>query len=113
MEWLDMLGARVEQLGSIQAVATELGYSRSSISLALSGKYPAKVTKLQAAVITAYTRCECPYLAATITSAECRRYRTRPVPQSNSSDLRHWNVCQSCSVGRQLAAAEAIRRDAC
>lgn len=112
-EWLAMLGARVETLGSIQAVATELGYSRSSISLALAGKYPAKVTKLQAAVVTAYTRCHCPYLAREITAVECRGHRTRPTPQSNPEELRFWSACQGCPVGRQLAAAEAVRRDAC
>lgn len=107
--WLDLLRTRVEELGSIAAVAAEVGYSRSAVSLALSGNYPAKVTKLAAAVIAAYTRCVCPYLKREITAAECRRHRTRPMPQSVPDELRFWSTCQRCPVGQRLAEAEAVR----
>jgi hypothetical protein len=112
-DWLDLLRARVDTKGSIAAVAAELGYSRSAISLALDGKYPAKVTKLKAAVVAAFTICDCPYLARTLAAAECRQYRTRPLPQSQPDQLKHWCSCQQCPVGRALAQAEAMRREAC
>jgi hypothetical protein len=108
-----MLRARTKQLGSIVAVAEELGYSRSAISLALAGQYPARVTKLKAAVVAAYTRCDCPFLVRLITSAECRQFRTRPLPQSQPDQLKHWCSCQQCPVGHALAQAEAVRREAC
>jgi hypothetical protein len=111
--WRELLRARVDELGSIQAVADELTYSRTSISLALAGRYPAKETRLEAAVVTAYGRCACPYLAQEITVIECRRHRTRAMPQSDPALLRHWAACQGCVIGRRLAAAEALRREPC
>lgn len=110
-EWVDMLRSRVEQLGSIAAVAREVGYSRSAISCAVADKYPAaNTTRLAAAVIMTYARCECPYLGCEITSGECRRFRTRPIPQSWPNELRHWAACQGCAIGARLAQAEGVRR---
>lgn len=111
--WLDLLKAQVARLGSRQAVADDLDYSRAAISQALSGKYPAHTTRLAAAVIAAYSRCDCPYLRQDIAAAECRRFRTRPIPRSVPEELRHWTACQGCPVGAMQANAEAIRRKAC
>jgi hypothetical protein len=108
--WLDLLRARVNELGTIQAVARELDYSRAAISLALSGKYPGSVTHLEATVIAAYGTCGCPHLRRTITAIECRKYRCRPIPQSRPEELRHWTACQSCPIGRRMALAEELRR---
>jgi hypothetical protein len=109
-EWIELLRARVAET-SIAAAAREIGYSRPSISMALAGKYPAAVGKLRAAVIAAYTRCRCPFLAREISAAECRRFRQRAIPQSQPAELRHWAACKSCAIGARLAEAEATRRD--
>jgi len=106
-DWLDLLRSRVDQLGSIVAVARELGYSRTSISTVLSGNYPAKTTALQNKVVATYTRCDCPYLGRELTAIECRRFRTRPLPQSRPDELRHWSSCQRCPIGQALTAAES------
>lgn len=113
IEWLGLLREQVALLGSIQAVATRIDYSRAAISQALSGKYPAHTTRLAAAVIAAFSRCACPFLRRDITSGECRHFRTRPIPRSIPEDLRHWTACQGCPVGSRLAQAEALRRVAC
>jgi hypothetical protein len=111
-DWLELLRMRVATLGSISAVARELRYSRTAISLALAGKYPAKsTTQLAAAVIAACMPCSCPFLGREITAGECRLFRTRPIPQSRPDELRHWAVCQDCPIGARLAAAEAQRRE--
>jgi hypothetical protein len=111
-EWIDMLRARVAET-SIAATAREIGYARPSISMALSGKYPANVGKLRAAVIAAFTRCRCPHLEREIPAGDCRRYRNRAIPQSKPEELRHWAACKGCAIGARLAEAEATRREPC
>jgi hypothetical protein len=109
--WIQLLRARTEQLGSRAAAAREIGYSRSAVSLALDGKYPARdVTRLSATVTALYTRCDCPSLATEITAGQCRGHRMRPMPQSNPDELRFWASCQGCAIGARLAEAEVTRR---
>ncbi len=45
--WILLVEQRIEQLGSIQKVADELGYARPSLSLALSGKYKGSTDRLE------------------------------------------------------------------
>lgn len=104
--WLDLLRKRCDEIGTA-ACAKELGYSRPSVSMARAGKYPAAVGKLRAAVIKAYSRCDCPFLGAEINALECRSHRCRALPQSNSEALRFWAACRGCPVGQRLAEAEA------
>lgn len=103
--WLELARAEVERLGSIQAAAAAIGVSRSGLSLALAGKYPAHSTaKLEARVMRALDKVECPHLGEPITAQACDRYRTAPLPRSQASALKHWAACRACPIGARLAA---------
>ncbi len=93
--WLELLRARVEAT-SMGKTADELGVSRTTISLVLAGKYPAKTDRLELKVLVRYGRIECPFLAREITFAECRNYHTREAPTSSPFAMRHWRACQNC-----------------
>jgi len=84
--------------GSIKAVAALIGYSRTALSLALSGGYRANSLKpLETAIIDALaTRIACPHLAADISPAVCRDHRERPIPTADPRALRHWQACRFC-----------------
>lgn len=97
MNWLNILQEQVEKNGSIQAVANQLGYSRPAISLALKGNYPGGTDRLAAKVIATFCdRIICPHTKHDISQGDCTDLRTRPLPQSDVSELRQWSACQSC-----------------
>lgn len=95
-DWLFLLRQAVEN-NSITAVALSLDVSRTTISLVLSGKYPAKTDKIAARVIDQFARLTCPHTGADISHAECRRLSTRAVPTSSPQAMRHWRACQCCA----------------
>ena len=104
---LALLRGAVGRLGSITAVALDLGYARASVSMALAGKYPGRTTKMEQAIVSRYGGCECPHLGRAIGRDECRRHRTRRMPQSDPDAFRHWRACQHCPVGAAFAEADA------
>ena len=97
MDWLQILRDEVDKAGSIQAVADKLGYARPSISLALKGDYPGKTDRLKSKVIATFCeRVICHHTSTDIAQIECADLRSRPLPQSDAGELRHWLCCQSC-----------------
>lgn len=84
--------------GGIQAVATQIGFSRSALSTFLAGKYPAASTdRLEAAILKHLAdRHTCPHLRREVSPAECSGFANRPMPMSNPAALRHWQACQDC-----------------
>ncbi len=102
VNWLDILAAECEKSNKAE-VGRQIGYSRTAISLALSGKYVGSTEKLAQAVISTFSdNLHCPHLQATINPDECVDFQSRPIPQSNATALRHWRACQSCpaAVGK-------------
>lgn len=96
-DWLTILQQAVDAKGSsITAVADKLDVSRTTISLVLAGKYPAKTDKIAAKVLDMYARITCPHTCAEISHAECRALSTSAVPTSSPQAMRHWRACQSC-----------------
>lgn len=96
VNWLDLLKAEVAK-ANITQVADAIGYARTSVSLALNGKYCGSTDNLAAAVIRTYSdRVACPFLVAPLTRSDCDGYRSRAIPQSNAQALRHWRACRSC-----------------
>ena len=102
---LSKLSARSEALvkgaiarhGSIKAVAAEIGYSRTALSLALAGKYRGALTALEEQIVARLsTAVLCPHLDRTITPDECRDYRERPLQTANPKAVRHWQACRFC-----------------
>lgn len=94
--WLDLLKEAVAN-SNRAAVARELDVSRTTISLVLDGKYPAKTDKIAELVLNTYGKVDCPHLAVQITLAECRSYHEMNVPTSSPRAMKHWRECQSCS----------------
>lgn len=95
--WLALLtnAAEAHERG-IAGVAEELDVSRTSISLVLSGKYPAKTDKIEARVLQTYARVACPHLIETITIHICRSHAERAAPTNSPREMRHWRACQNC-----------------
>ena len=93
--WLGLLNKAVEA-SSITQVATELDVSRTTVSLVLSDKYPAKTDKLQERVINVYGKVHCPFLALEISLSECKKHHTSAVPTSSPRAMKHWLACQGC-----------------
>ncbi|MGC0153308.1 XRE family transcriptional regulator [Chromobacterium vaccinii] len=95
--WLDLLRAEAAR-GSIGTAAAAVGYSRSTVSLVLAGKYPAPVDRIAAAVMLrlAPASTHCPYLEQSIERVECQRISSGPVPTHNPLKLAHWRACQQC-----------------
>lgn len=98
-EWQKLVYDRIEQLGSIQAVADEIGYARSSLSLALRNKYKGSTAKLEEKVFSVLSQVQCPFLGESISFAQCKAYCKREAPTHNPAEMRHWRVCQGCDVG--------------
>lgn len=93
--WLGLLKNAVEA-SNITKVAGELDVSRTTISLVLSDKYPAKTDKLQERVINVYGRVKCPFLEHEISLNECKKHHTSTVPTSSPRAMKHWRACKTC-----------------
>lgn len=98
-KWKQLVYARKKQLGSIQKVADELGYARTSLSLALRDKYIGSTEKLEKRVFEVLSTVECPYLNESITLTQCVTYKERDAPTQNPTQMRHWRKCQNCTLG--------------
>ncbi len=95
-DWIDLLRAAVAAT-SAAAVAKRINLSRTTISLLLTGKYPAKtLDAVERKVRDAFETRHCPHLNTVLTGDACRWYRDRPIPRSSARDLRHWRACQTC-----------------
>ncbi|OGS90824.1 MAG: LacI family transcriptional regulator [Gallionellales bacterium GWA2_60_18] len=95
-DWFALLKQAVEG-SSAQAVSEKLLVSRTTISLVMSGKYPAKTDKIAARVLDVYARLTCPHTGVEISHAECRALSASAVPTSSPQAMRHWRACQSCT----------------
>ena len=96
-DWLNILREEVAKPRTIQAVADQLGYSRVTISRALSEKYDGSTDKIRAKVIaTFFDRIVCPHTNADLAQADCEFIRTGPMPQSDAKALDQWTACQFC-----------------
>lgn len=93
-EWFSLLSEEAERT-SITAAAARLGYSRTSISLVLAGKYPGGTDNLAAKVLEVFSMVECPHLGFSVTPAKCVASSGK-MPTSSPGDLRLWRACQAC-----------------
>lgn len=99
MTWLELLQQAVaDHKRGIAGVAEQIGVSRTSLSLVLADKYPAKTDRIAAKVTDTYARISCPHLGETITQLQCRDFATRTAPTNSPRDMRHWRACQGCPL---------------
>tara|TARA_B100000678_G_scaffold221641_1_gene189081 strand:+ start:269 stop:616 length:348 start_codon:yes stop_codon:yes gene_type:complete len=97
--WRVLLAREIERT-SVTETAKRIGYARSSVSLANSGKYTASTDQLEARVLEVLGGPEptfyCPAQAASITKKTCADFAARPMPTTSPRALRQWQICQSC-----------------
>lgn len=102
-EWLQLLRAEVGKGRSIASVAREIGMPRPSLSMLVSGTYPARLDKVSrkygALIVKKYAgQIACPHLRKGIGHAECESYARQPISTSNPEKLRHWSACRRCPL---------------
>ncbi len=93
--WHEILQAQCHSRG-LAAVATQLGYSKATLSLVCAGKYGADTRGIEAAVLEQFGSFPCPYEESEITVDACNSWCRRTVPTSSSWALHHWFACQTC-----------------
>lgn len=103
-EWLIVLRDEAAKANRTkQAIADELGISRTAVSLLCADKYTAKMDKvarkIAPLVIQLYAnRVWCPHQRASITGSACEDHRTAPMAMSDPTALKQWAACRSCSL---------------
>lgn len=107
-DWMAILRDEVAK-SSVAAVAREIGYARTSLSLVLHGRYQGSTDRVAARVLECFAdHFLCPHQGSEISPASCRELRDRPMPTSSARDLRQWTACQHCqnNPNRKPARAE-------
>lgn len=103
-EWLALLKDEQAKGKSVSQIARETGMARPSVSMLLSGTYPAQsldlVTRKHGARIVRIYRDQvlCPHLHRGIGAAECASFAAAPMSTSNPDKLRHWAACRRCHL---------------
>ena len=94
--WLTELRAQVRAT-SQRKVALEIGYSPSTISQVLTGKYPGDLTKVEAAVRGVYLgeTLNCPVLGE-IGTDRCLQERQKPYSNTSPVRVKLYRACRSC-----------------
>lgn len=103
--WLELLRAEAAR-SSIATVAERVGYSRTTISLVLAGKYPGKPAKIATAALAQLepvVAVECPYLGIAISFEECNQHSGQRAPTHNPAKMHQWRACHQCPNRKQGA----------
>jgi hypothetical protein len=93
-DWMQLLRDAVDRLGSIQAVADRIGYSRTAVSLVLSGTYAKDTTALARAVLTRLDLVSCPVLGE-IAGDQCRAHQAAPFSAANPQRIALYRACRT------------------
>ena len=91
-----LLAQHVHEKGQAQ-VARELGYSSSTISQVMNGKYPGNLDNLLERVKEVYgaETVHCPILGE-IPLAKCAEHRRRPFAATNPMRVQLYRACREC-----------------
>jgi hypothetical protein len=104
LEWISLLRAEQAKGKTISQIAREIEMPRPSVSMLLSGTYPAQsldlVTRKHGArIVQLYRdRILCPHLHRAIGPDECRAFASAPMSTSNPEKLDHWRACRRCAL---------------
>jgi hypothetical protein len=93
--WRRLLEQAVE-ISNQTEVARELGLSKTTISLILSGKYRSSTEQVAQKVLARYAKVGCPFLERDLEAADCEAKRTQRPPTSSPSAYEHWVTCLTC-----------------
>ena len=96
-----LLREAINELGAAR-VAADLGYSRTTISMTLNGKYPSSTEKILKRVVETYgiAIVECPVLGP-ITIRKCAHHKRQPFAATNPLRVRLYRACMACDVEPQ------------
>lgn len=84
---------------NMRALADRIGYSRTTVSLVLSGTYPGntdRIAERAIAVLELPQVIDCPYLRQELPIVACRDYATQRAPTHHPTKMAHWRACQHC-----------------
>jgi len=107
-QWVSLLRAERAKGKSVSQLARETGMPRPSLSMLLSGTYPARsldlVTRKHGARIVEIYRDQvlCPHLRQAISKEACRAHAAAPMSTSNPEKLKHWRACRQCETNPLL-----------
>lgn len=95
-DWLAQLRAEAAAT-SIAAAARRIDMARASVSLVLSGAYPAGLDRVEARVrAKLMDQVRCPAFGEDIAWAKCRAQAAKPFSAASSRAARLYRACQSC-----------------
>lgn len=103
-EWIGLLRAEHAKGKSVSQIAREIGLARPSVSMLLSGTYPARSLDLVTAkhgrrVVEIYRdQVLCPHLRKAIGKPDCRTHASAPMSMSNPDRLAQWAACDRCPL---------------
>ena len=103
-EWICLLKGERAKGKSVSTIARETGIARSSLSMLLSGTYPAAsldlVTRRHASQVLRRYRSQvlCPHLRRGLGAEECREFAAAPKSTSRPEKLKHWSACRRCAL---------------
>lgn len=96
--WLVLMREEAQRT-SVSALAARLAYSRTAVSLVLSGTYPGGTDKIASraiAVLELPVEVQCPYLDQALPVADCQVYSSQRAPTHHPTKMAHWRACQQC-----------------
>lgn len=93
---LELLRQQIEAGKPMARIATEIGYSRTAVSLFVNGKYERDSRRLEATIVHTYDRRHCPQLGEEVSPDLCRRKACVPKPFGGTARLNFWQGCQRC-----------------
>ena len=95
-DWLVKLRAEAAAT-TIAAAARRIGMARASVSLVLSGGYPAGLARVEARVrAKLMDQVRCPAFGQDIALDRCRTQAARPFSASSGRAARLWEACAAC-----------------
>lgn len=95
-DWLAALRAYARSHG-IAAAGERIGRARPSVSLVLSGNYPAGLDKIEAKVrAILMDQIRCPGFGADIPVDECRTQAARPFSAASARSAALYRACRAC-----------------
>ncbi|MDN5785720.1 hypothetical protein [Pseudorhodobacter sp.] len=110
LEWIGLLRDQIAKGRTISALSRECGIARASLSMLLSGSYPAQsldlVTRKHGARIVRLYRGAvlCPHLRTSISAEVCRGHASAPMSTSNHEKMKHWEACRVCPLKPEVTA---------
>jgi hypothetical protein len=92
--WMVLLRGAVERAPSMQAVAEQIGYSRTTVSLVLAGKYGKSTEAIALAVMTLLDQVICPVLGD-LPGPDCLRNQNAPFSAANPQRVALYRACRA------------------